>query len=87
MTDPLRDRKPATRWIWTIALILLAIGATFWFAKPLAEPEKVESAEPVAQSTERAEEPEGYAVPVTLPETPLRNVPVEAQDEGAEGRE
>jgi hypothetical protein len=80
MTDPVREDKTPHKWIWTIVLILLAIVATFWFARPLGEPEQVETVEPVAQSTEWVPVPEGSAVPVTLPETPLRNVPAEPRE-------
>lgn len=74
MNDPVRDSKPVGKWLWTAVLILLAIGAIFWFAKPLGEPAKVETTKPVAQSTEWAPVPEGSAVPVTLPTIPLKNV-------------
>ena len=83
MTDPVRDSKPAGTWFWTIVLILLAIGAIFWFAEPLGEPAKVETAEPAAQSTEWAPAPEGEAVPMTLPETKLKAVPKESEAKGA----
>ena len=81
MSDPVRETKTASRWLWLVAAALLVIGALFWFAKPLSKPDKVAIAKPVAQSTEWAEEPKGPAVPVTLPTTPLKNVPV--KDRGA----
>lgn len=81
MSDPVRKTKTAGKWLWPVVMTLFVIAALFWFAKPLGEPEKIGSAKPVAQSTEWAEEPEGPAVPVTLPTTPLKNVPVEDRDE------
>lgn len=80
MTNPVGTDKPAHKWIWTIVLILLAIGATFWFAKPLGESEKGATTKPVAQSTEWAPVPEGSAVPLTLPQTPLKSVPAEPRE-------
>lgn len=74
MNDPVRDKGHARKWLWTAVLILLALGAAFWFAKPLGEPTKVTATKPTAQSTEWAPVPDGPAVPVTLPNTPLRNV-------------
>lgn len=86
MSDPVRETKTAGKWLWPVVVTLLVIGALFWFAKPLGEPEKVGTAKPAAQSTEWAEEPKGPAVPVTLPTTPLTNVPIEDRGEsrGAE---
>lgn len=80
MTSSNRHKKSNQKRTWTIVLILLAIGASLWFAKPLDVSRKAETSKPAAQSTEWALEPEGTAVPVTLPDTPLRNVPVEPQE-------
>jgi hypothetical protein len=81
MSDPLGGSKTAKKWVRTLGLVLLAIGAAVWFARPLGEPTMVEPSRPAPQSTEWAPEPEGSAVPVTLPKTPMTNVPVE--DKGA----
>jgi hypothetical protein len=84
MNDPVRETKSAGKWLWLVALVVVVIGSLFWFAQPLGESEGDEAAKPVAQSTEWAEEPEGPAVPVTLPTTPLKNVPIEDRGESRE---
>ncbi len=86
MSEPARETRPVGKWLGIAILVLLVIGGAFWFARPAGEPAKVAPAEPVAQSTEWTEEPEGPAVPVTLPTTPLMNVPIEDRSEsrGAE---
>jgi hypothetical protein len=84
MNDPVHETRSTGKWLWPVVVILIVIGALFWFAKPLGEPEKVGTAEPVAQSTEWTEVPAGPAVPVTLPTTPLKNVPIENRDESRE---
>jgi hypothetical protein len=81
MSDPLREDSAMKKWVWAFLLVLLAIGVTVWFARPWAEPTKVETSGPAPQSTEWAPEPEGSAVPITLPKTPMTNVPDE--DKGA----
>jgi hypothetical protein len=86
MSDPSRETKSASKWLWLVAVALIVAGGLFWFAKPLGVPEKDEAAAPVAQSTEWVEEPKGPAVPVVLPTTPLKNVPIEDRDESREGK-
>jgi hypothetical protein len=81
MSDQLGGSRTNKKWVWTLVLVLLAIGAAVWFARPLGETAKVEPSGPAAQSTEWAPEPEGSAVPVTLPKTQMTNVPVD--DKGA----
>jgi hypothetical protein len=85
MNDPVRKTRTASKWLWPVVVALFVIGALYWFAKPLGEPEKVLTAKPVAQSTEWAEDPEGPAVPVTLPTTPLKNVPINDRSESRGG--
>jgi hypothetical protein len=74
MTDPARSDATRKKRLWMFGLVLLAIAVSFWFARPLGEPDKVEPGKPQAQSTEWAPEPEGEAVPVDLPTTPLKDV-------------
>lgn len=69
MTDPARSDVTRKKRLWLFGLVLLAIAVSFWFARPLGEP----TTKPRAQSTEWAPEPEGEAVPVNLPTTPLKN--------------
>lgn len=73
MVDPIDDGAAKRRRLWVIVLVVLAIAASFWFARPLGVSEKVEPARPQAQSTEWAEEPDGEKVPVNLPNTPMLN--------------
>jgi hypothetical protein len=81
MIDPMRETKTARKWLWPVIATLFVIGALFWFAKPLGESQKVGITKPAVQSTEWAEEPEGPAVPVTLPTTPMMNAPIEDRDQ------
>jgi len=79
VSDPVSDVRPARKWLWVIVLILLFVLVIGWFANPLGTGTIVEPAvvpaEPVAPSTDLTPAPEGSAVPVTLPETPMTNTP------------
>jgi len=84
MTDPVRDGRANSRWLWAIVLIIIAVAVTYWLASPLGEQAKVEPTKPQAQSTEWAPTPEGPAVPVTLPTTKLKVVPIDDKNEARE---
>lgn len=81
MNTTVQDGKSKRKWIWTIGLVLLAIAISFWFARPLGEPAKVEPGKPQAQSTEWAPDADEKAVPVNLPTTPLKDVAEEPRKE------
>jgi hypothetical protein len=71
VTDPAPDNPPSKR-LLKVVLVVVVIVAIFLVAKPLGYRQP---APPEPQSTEWANEPEGPAVPVTLPKTPMTNVP------------
>jgi hypothetical protein len=75
MANPAHSGATKKRWLWTFGLVLLAIAVSFWFARPLGEPAKVEPGKPQAQSTEWAPDAGKDAVPVDLPTTPMTNAP------------
>lgn len=82
MTD--FDKKPSSRWIWMFALILMFAVLFILFAKPLEMTQSIQPAKPVAQSTEWTTDPEGAAVPVNLPTTKLKAVPIDDMSEARE---
>jgi hypothetical protein len=84
MSDQLGRSKNTKKWAWILVLVLLAIGAAVWFARPLRDAAKEEPSRPAAQSTEWTPEPEGSAVPVNLPKTPMTNAPVDDKGEAPE---
>lgn len=75
MVDSTPGRKPANRLIWLLAAALVIAVAFIWFAKPAGESTQAPPAKPVAQSTDWTAEPQGPAVPVKLPDTPMTNTP------------
>ena len=80
MTNPALDKRPTSRWLGRIVLILV-IALIVWFMFPFgprkAEPpvQSVTQSKGVTQSTEWAPEPTGPSAPVNLPKTPMTNVP------------
>lgn len=84
MTKPTPSSRSSSKWFWILtllALLALFILAVVWFAKPLGKVEQTPPPETAAQSTEWAPAPNGPAVDVKLPETPMKN-PVVNQTEG-----
>lgn len=72
---PAGTSNAAVKWGLPIVAIAIIVLLAIWLLKPQAE-----TTEPRAQSTPSTEwttAPEGPAVEVNLPETPMRNAPVE----------
>lgn len=72
---PKSSRSPS-RWFWILTLIAMLVVVIVWFMNPLGEVERAPTVKETGQSTEWAPAPEGPAVDVTLPQTPMTNVPV-----------
>ena len=83
MTKPTPSSRSSSKWFWILALLALFILTIVWFANPLGKVEQAPPPETAAQSTEWAPAPDGPAVDVRLPETPMKNVVVD-QTEGAD---
>lgn len=77
MEKPPSSPKASSKWFWILILLALFIVVVVWFANPLGKVEQPPPAQTVKQSTEWAPEPEGPAVEVNLPETPLKNTVVD----------
>lgn len=75
MVDSVPGPKPATRLIWVLAAAVAIAAGFIWFARPAGDRTQAPPAKPVAQSTDWAAEPQGPAVPVELPKTPMTNAP------------
>jgi hypothetical protein len=82
MTDPDRDKMPASNWFWIITLILLFVVAIMWFLNPFGSMKGVVPATP----TGWAPAAQSSAVPVTLPTTPMTTTTTQADSSvGAAG--
>lgn len=73
---PAKSRSSA-RLFWIAALIALFVVTIVWFANPLGTIEGDRTPEPVADPTEWTVAPSAPAVEVRLPETPVKNKPVD----------
>jgi hypothetical protein len=69
------------RWLWPIAIALLTALLVILLFRPSAEAPVTEPAPTQTPSTEWTTAPEGSAVDVRLPKTPMRNVPADEQAE------
>jgi hypothetical protein len=83
MKKPTSSTKSSSKWFWILTLFALLVLVVVWFADPLGKVEDAPTQPPAAQSTEWAPAPEGPAVEVKLPETPVRN-PVAGQTESSD---
>ena len=84
MTNPVEEKSPASKWFWIMVLVLLLAVSIYWFSDSVGETEPASPVGAAAQSTEWAQEPEGEAVPVTLPNTPLKMEKIEPERGGEE---
>ena len=66
----------AGNWFWPIVIALLGALAVIWLFAPIAD-SSTESAVKQTPSPEWTTAPEGPAVPVDLPDAPMRQVPAE----------
>lgn len=82
MKKPTSSPKASSKLFWILTLLALLILTIVWFANPLGKVEQAPPPQAAAQSTEWAPAPEGPAVEVNLPETPMKN-PVASQTESA----
>lgn len=67
MADP--TSPGGLRWLWLLIILLLVVAAIVWLTRPPKQARTMVPAPPFVV------EPSGPAVPVTLPNTPMRNVP------------
>lgn len=75
MTDPNISRYGWKMWLVIVTALVLLVAIVLLFYAPLRGPVPDEA--PATPSTEWTTAPEGPAVPVDLPETPMRNAPRE----------
>lgn len=82
MSDAPPGSSGSSKGLWIIILLIFLGLVIYWFANPMNDvgnaPEPAPA--PTAQPTDLAEEPEGPAVDVTLPQTPMTNVPAESAE-------
>jgi hypothetical protein len=78
MTQSKPQSRSNAKWFWIITLLALFIVSIAWFVDPLGDVEGTPKPEPVANPTEWTEEPTAPGVEVNLPQTPMKNSPVEA---------
>lgn len=82
MKKPTSWTRTSSRWFWILTLLALFILVIVWFSDPLGKVEHAPPPETADQSIEWAPAPEGPAVDMNLPETPMKN-PVARQTEPA----
>jgi hypothetical protein len=74
MADPAPTGR--AKWFWIIIILLLLVVLIVWLWKPSGDMSDIVAApEPTVQATDWTVEPDGPKVPVTLPTTPMTNVP------------
>ena len=67
----------ASKWLWPLVVALLTALLVIWFFSPLGDVPVSEPAPERTPSSEWTTAPEGPAVEVKLPVTPVRRAPAE----------
>jgi hypothetical protein len=77
------EKGPGTTWLWLALIALFFVALVAWFTDPLGWADDLQPAQQtVAAANPTSDEwvvrPDGPAVPVTLPEVPVKVVPADA---------
>lgn len=71
--------RAGTTWLWLALIALFFIALVAWAADPLGWADETEPApRTVAESTEWTVRPDGPAVPVDLPDVPVKAMPIDS---------
>jgi hypothetical protein len=76
------EKGQGTTWLWLALIALLFVALVAWAADPLGWADDAQPDRPAASAIEWTAAPEGPAIPVDLPDVPVKAVPADNRAAG-----